>query len=521
MNSELLQYHPTFKSLTGRNLMEFTFQDEEEVISYQLEMITNNHVPGLMKSEVIRVDGEIKLSFDITSLIPMKKFFERREIRRDDFLHILKQIIALLEVLEEYLLDSGGVVFDSQFIFLNPQDLHMEFAYYPIREIPQTLESLKILLLETIIHDIRFINEPSDNFVQKLIELLKTQEFKVSTLQSYVKDMEILVSPAMPKSFNKDPFTNGMYPEKMEEKEQNDKTTIPPQSVKVMSQKESVKVTKIGYPPKSYMILGSVVTGFILLGLALSFTETLSINNPDFLLSLLGYLMIGGALTYLVYSKLFTSEKRTERIKEKKTTLTTQSKPQKSTFYMPSQRITSKIENMPIQVPPKNMEYVNKAFAVSESPLKQGKVEAAPTQQARTVKLGQSMPDQPWQSNPQVQPRDRTVILDGSTMKHPSLKGIQGNSSETIIVTHFPFMLGRLEEQVDYCLKNPAIGKLHAEIKKTSEGFFLADMNSRNGTLINGERIEPSQDYKLENGALITFANEEFIFCEGREDKQT
>ena len=79
-------------------------------------------------------------------------------------------------------------------------------------------------------------------------------------------------------------------------------------------------------------------------------------------------------------------------------------------------------------------------------------------------------------------------------------------------------MIGRLEEQVDYCLKNPAIGKLHAEIKKTSEGYFITDMNSRNSTFINGERLEPSQDYKLENDAHITFANEEFIFCEGRED---
>ena len=81
-------------------------------------------------------------------------------------------------------------------------------------------------------------------------------------------------------------------------------------------------------------------------------------------------------------------------------------------------------------------------------------------------------------------------------------------------------MLGRLKEQVDYCIKNPAVGKMHAEIKKSADGYLITDINSRNSTYINDERLEPSNDYKLINGAHITIANEEFIFFEGKQEMQ-
>ena len=73
-------------------------------------------------------------------------------------------------------------------------------------------------------------------------------------------------------------------------------------------------------------------------------------------------------------------------------------------------------------------------------------------------------------------------------------------------------MIGRLSEQVDYCLDNPAVGKLHAEISKEDAEFFLTDMNSRNGTMLNGEQVMPGISHKLNSGDKVTIANEEFTF---------
>ena len=63
-------------------------------------------------------------------------------------------------------------------------------------------------------------------------------------------------------------------------------------------------------------------------------------------------------------------------------------------------------------------------------------------------------------------PQDRTVILNAGNLDLPYLKRMHNNSFETIIIKQLPFMLGRLEGQVDFCVNNPAVGKLHAEITK-------------------------------------------------------
>lgn len=48
----------------------------------------------------------------------------------------------------------------------------------------------------------------------------------------------------------------------------------------------------------------------------------------------------------------------------------------------------------------------------------------------------------------------------------------------------------------------------HALIRWNGSGWELIDRGSRNGTLLNGERLEPRRAYVLEAGALIAFGDE-------------
>ncbi|MGI6085268.1 MAG: DUF6382 domain-containing protein, partial [Acetivibrionales bacterium] len=181
--------YPQYKNLAGRNLMVYNFTNAENVVHYQLEILAHNRINGLLDSEVIRINGETRLQYDITSLIPIKKLFERRKFSRKNFLHFIKQIAALLGILDQYLLDSGGIIFDSSYIFADPQSLELGFAYLPIQAKPQNIDILKDFLLDAIINDIQFIDEPSDNFIQRFLEILKEPEFTASSLKKYYDEM--------------------------------------------------------------------------------------------------------------------------------------------------------------------------------------------------------------------------------------------------------------------------------------------------------------------------------------------
>lgn len=483
----LISLIPETKSINGRVLLVYNFENQEEIIEYQLEMLANNNIPQILKSDVIRINRQIRLSFDITSLIPLKKFFERVEVGRKDFICIIKQLSSLLNGLEEYLLDYWRIVYKNEFIFINPQTLELGFVYLPAINIEDNgLESLKEFLVDNIIHNIRFKNEPSDNYVQRFLELLKTRELDYSLLKNYVDDMENQQNQRSRPALNFESFYNKPAVHKNTELR-----SVPEPSVRFpennVVQKVNEKKEKYRVPAKSYIIMFSVVFALLILGAVLTRSGTLSFNNSDFLLSLFGYLLVCGALGYLVYSKLFAPYKNTDNI------------PQNDNSYA----------NDTVQFNRSSEQYVNKNIKISgESRQASGQM----TDQTHVQTNGSMNVLRNYQPefNNYQQENDKTVFLDPGKINHPYLR--RKNSSETIILSHFPFMFGRLEEQADYCLKNPAIGKLHAEITRESSEYFLTDMNSRNGTLLNGEYLTPGQSVKLNNGDVICFANEEFTF---------
>ena len=47
-------YDIIYKNLSGRNLLVYNFINEEGLIRYQLEMLANNRIKGLLQSEVIK-----------------------------------------------------------------------------------------------------------------------------------------------------------------------------------------------------------------------------------------------------------------------------------------------------------------------------------------------------------------------------------------------------------------------------------------------------------------------------------
>ena len=83
---------------------------------------------------------------------------------------------------------------------------------------------------------------------------------------------------------------------------------------------------------------------------------------------------------------------------------------------------------------------------------------------------------------------------------------------ERITIWKNNFIIGRLREKVDYPIQNQTVGKVHAKIIMDKSNFYLIDMNSKNGTKINGKKIEANKKYKLSDGDKIVFSNVEYEF---------
>lgn len=75
----------------------------------------------------------------------------------------------------------------------------------------------------------------------------------------------------------------------------------------------------------------------------------------------------------------------------------------------------------------------------------------------------------------------------------------------------YPCTIGSLEESSDIYIASPIISKMHACIIKDEDKSYIEDMNSTNGTFINGERIAMHNKMCLSDGDALRIASYEFV----------
>ncbi len=90
---------------------------------------------------------------------------------------------------------------------------------------------------------------------------------------------------------------------------------------------------------------------------------------------------------------------------------------------------------------------------------------------------------------------------------------IDSEEYSRIKIKEFPFFVGKGIDNVDYSLEKEVISRYHAKILKEEEKFFLVDLNSTNGSFINGEKLLAYKRCPLHVGDEIALANIRFRFA--------
>lgn len=83
--------------------------------------------------------------------------------------------------------------------------------------------------------------------------------------------------------------------------------------------------------------------------------------------------------------------------------------------------------------------------------------------------------------------------------------------TEKLEPDNYPCTIGSLEESSDIYIASPIISKMHACIIKDEDKFYIEDMNSTNGTFINGERIAMHNKMCLSDGDALRIASYKFV----------
>lgn len=107
---------------------------------------------------------------------------------------------------------------------------------------------------------------------------------------------------------------------------------------------------------------------------------------------------------------------------------------------------------------------------------------------------------------------DRTMILTSKGMlKGIMLRALDTEEQITILPNKFPYIIGKSELSCDFAVSSSVVSRVHLRIIEEKDGFFVEDLNSTNGTLLNGNLLMPHNPQMIKVGDKITLANIEFI----------
>jgi hypothetical protein len=421
---------------------------EDVIEEYQIRMIQENPAPQLLPLYKRQIDNDIYIFFDITSKTTLNQLLKRIKLNKHEFLSILKSLIQSISIGKQYLLQGESYILHGDYIYIDPASLEISIAYLPIVSVCDINQEVKALMMDLLIDKASFVTPSEGDFVYELLSLIKSESFTLHQMD------KIIFSFAM-------------------RQEQLNRTSVS--------------------PPRESMQKGKVVSGdvikpkvnlryliFILLQLFFAAVAVLWVRyfyfqkeNAD-ASTLVGIATIILALDVLVIKRI--------KLKEK-SALTNQSTCQKMIKSNPSSNSKNKKEVI------KKRRNVGPEIIAS--------VEYAAMQEPKA----------------HIDPKSlETSVLLEEAPKLACLIGLGDCAREKIFIDKPSFVIGRIGSQSDYISSNRAVGKLHAEIINRAGVYCIKDLNSRNGTYINGERIVSNVEHSIQNNDRIAFANSEYRF---------
>lgn len=101
-----------------------------------------------------------------------------------------------------------------------------------------------------------------------------------------------------------------------------------------------------------------------------------------------------------------------------------------------------------------------------------------------------------------------------AAMRNSSIIRTDNQREGRININKDLFILGR-SQSADHIIMDSGISRIHMEFINVQNRIAARDLNSTNGTYINGQRIEPYALYFVNNGDRIRLANVEYEFQNG------
>ena len=72
-------------------------------------------------------------------------------------------------------------------------------------------------------------------------------------------------------------------------------------------------------------------------------------------------------------------------------------------------------------------------------------------------------------------------------------------------------IVGGNSDAVEMPISNKYVSRRHFQVRQETDVYYISDLDSTNGTYLNGERLEPGKEHILRDEDIVTLADEQVV----------
>ena len=424
---------------------------ETQDCEYEQKMLQKNTIAGLLKMQTRRINNKIMFFYDVTSRQTLDKIFSYKNLGWQDFVNVINGIENMARSVDDYMLGIDSVIISPETIFYDVAGTNIEFIYFPGTnkefiggKAEKQIKNLFDYMLEKFDHNDKDHLMDVYEIYQKIVQ----SNYKICEMTALIDSLsasENLKNTGTIMDFEEygDTDVSGSEPKRV---------VIDDVVPEVIEEEEEVKNTNIIKMIKVIKLICVVLVGYFIVRVMFPSLMPLKINtNIAFVAA------VAGIVVYIFSDKV----------------------PDKLLTHFVKKEYIQKYETQ-INYQPENDSNINNDVIEKE--------------------------------NSHTQEYEHTMLLsdymESIKKKEPEINLIYTGDEdmENISVEKLPCVVGSMEGRCNKVIHNRLVSHIHMCIVKINDDFYIEDMNSTNGTSVNGRRIATNQRCVIKNGDDIYIA---------------
>ena len=480
-----------YKRDVSHNYLILREEEKVNTASYQVRMLTGNVIPSILKCRLQGLDGNLLFYYDITSRQSLASFYEQRKFHRKDLHMLFGGFIRVMEEMAEFLMNTDQLLLCPEYIFLDIEKREVKFCclpdyHHPIQE---QFRELTEYLLPRLDHEDSQAVSMGYGVYRKAMETgFQLEHIKEAIYQNREVTGKNDNKDSAQKQGQKPPENNldgaDNFGEKIQEKADVSHLLETDVENKTSKRKKDKKKEESDSQKSSNDWTGALLCVF-----------TAAVLIILLILRYLGYLpgipaeaIFGGAIILLALAAFlsWTAEKKKQKKQMSAEWRQKVKRELDDTYESSSEKRRTE----------RSSEDLYEADSVQEKMPEWGDGKyKMPEQTGETENYGETV-----------------VLSAGQTEGPASLVSREPGELATIYLDRDLMVIGKMENAADAVISLPTVSRIHAKIRKADDEYYLSDLNSRNGTSVNGRLLKTGEEYQLQDEDQVEFAQARYIF---------